>query len=134
MTTLGGFAENWGPLPETGQPSGFELVVAARRGWFVRMAAKGFVPATWDLDQRRALILATFPVLVHRGGIPDVHLKRMPWDVAEPNDFLNLTPMEVRLPDRDDWIAVWVNSKSIQRASRLVRKHLPEGTRGRRYE
>ena len=132
--TLGGFAADWGPLPETGRPSGHQLLMAARKNWFVRMAAKGFVPATRDLDKRRALILAVFPVLVHRGGMPDVHLDRMPWDVAERNGFLNLTPVEVRLPDRDDWIAVLVKSASTMYASRTVRKHLPEGTKVRRYE
>jgi hypothetical protein len=131
---LGDFAADWGALPETGRPSGFQLLMAARKGWFVRMAAKGFVPATRDLDKRHALILAVFPDLVHRGGMPVAHLNRMPWDVAERNSFLNLMPMEVRLPDQDDWIAVWVNSTSTMYASRLVRKHLPKGTKVRRYE
>ena len=126
-------AAHWGPLPEAGPLSGFELLQAARKNWFVRMAAKGFVPATRDVEQRRALILAVFPVLVNRGGMTTVHLKRTPWDVAEHNGFLNLTPVEVRLPDRGDWIAVWVNSTSFVYASRTVRAHLPEGTKVRRH-
>jgi len=131
---LRGFTQDWGPLPETGRPSGFQLLMAARKGWFVRMAAKGFVPATRDLDKRRALISAVFLDRLRRGGLPDVHLKRMPWDVAERNGFLSLTPMEVRLPDREDWIAVWVRATSNTYASRVVKKHLPVGTRVRYYE
>ena len=127
-------ADNWGPLPDTGRPSGFQLLVAARKCWFVRMAAKGFVPATRDVDERRALILAVFPHLVHTGGMPDVHINRTPWDVAERNGFLNLTPVEVRLPGRDDWIAVWVRATGNVYASRAVRAHLPAGTRVRGHD
>jgi hypothetical protein len=106
-----------------------ELIQIGRRNWFIRMAAKGFVPWPHVTTGKAALIAAVLPEYyadadhVRQCG----WIKRERWDLLRENWPATCTPMLVHLPEAA--IRVVVAALDARQGAQILLEHLPRGTR-----
>ena len=115
-------------LPERPFHTPSELRLHGRMSWFVRMAAKGLVPAPDAAYGVNSLVAACLPELFDNPHQVTKYRPHLRWDLLAPNGFLHRTKMTVSLTDLKRLVRVLVNAPTPRAAARLLRTVLPGGS------
>ena len=123
----GNLPHGWA-LPEKPFHNPSELRLRGRMSWFVRMAAKGLVPAPDAAYGVNRLVAGCLPELFDNPHQVTKYCQRLRRDHFARNGFLLRTEMKVRLTNLKRPVRVLVNAPTPRAAARLLRTALPEGS------